>query len=687
MPCKKRINSYNDSNPYKCQMCNISNKGGCCGDDNEEQGECINPSSCGSVSSYGGDCSMSCAEKNCNFQLPPLPMPPPISGISPMQGSPLPPKLFDCKICWKAFSQRSHVSVHKQIHSAVLPYKCDLCEKSFPRLQNLERHKKTHEDGKLFNCEVCSKSFRQRSHLKAHTRVHSGERPFKCEVCGYAFSRNGNLARHNKMHRSKKKHLFENSSSENALVLPPKNASKKNGKLHKNGFLNKNTNKDCLIYKKGNLLDCAICWRVFSQRSHISVHRRIHKAVQPYQCSLCGKSFTQYGNMLRHKRLHMGERRFVCNVCPKAFTQRTHLKVHQRLHTGEMPFKCGICGFSFTRNGNLMRHMRLHSKLGQFGPPATNIPETGQAVFPQNLHLDEDDKDGSNCNMGLVTNQGEECDHADDTDNMQLDCGACWRNFTRSQQVSSSNKWMQTQLQTFACNICGKGFTNMNDLERHQRVHMPGAKRFPCEVCNKTFSQKSHMKAHMRIHTGERPYKCEDCGYSFSRVGNLIRHRRGNKKKGKRWSCVNRRNLESTPVSIPNTTISITSTTTTSTTNNNNNSSSNNSNNNSNNSDSSNNIQSSADTKELPRETSQQNLATQMVTSGVEEGSITPVTSGVASSSNSSSSENQSGTSPLTHQELTDITGQEYHQHQTAQWLESYDEGYKVFTDIIGDIS
>lgn len=46
----------------------------------------------------------------------------------------------------------------------------------------------------------------------------------------------------------------------------------------------------------------------------------------------------------------------------------------------------------------------------------------------------------------------------------------------------------------------------------------------PYEGCNKSYNAKTYLIQHERLHTGERPYKCSNCGKAFSRVLDLKKH-------------------------------------------------------------------------------------------------------------------------------------------------------------------
>ncbi|KAL1718346.1 hypothetical protein EV715DRAFT_252875 [Schizophyllum commune] len=45
-----------------------------------------------------------------------------------------------------------------------------------------------------------------------------------------------------------------------------------------------------------------------------------------------------------------------------------------------------------------------------------------------------------------------------------------------------------------------------------------------CSVCQATFTRPQHVARHMRSHTGDRPYKCPQCGDQFARSDLLSRH-------------------------------------------------------------------------------------------------------------------------------------------------------------------
>lgn len=57
-----------------------------------------------------------------------------------------------------------------------------------------------------------------------------------------------------------------------------------------------------------------------------------------------------------------------------------------------------------------------------------------------------------------------------------------------------------------------------------QKLQKPG--KYVCDYCGRACAKPSVLKKHIRSHTGERPYPCIPCGFSFKTKSNLYKHRK-----------------------------------------------------------------------------------------------------------------------------------------------------------------
>ncbi|XP_023230997.1 gastrula zinc finger protein xLCGF3.1-like isoform X2 [Centruroides sculpturatus] len=77
----------------------------------------------------------------------------------------------------------------------------------------------------------------------------------------------------------------------------------------------------------------------------------------------------------------------------------------------------------------------------------------------------------------------------------------------------------------FKCNLCGKSFSHKSNLTQHMSVHS-NEKPFNCHLCEKSFPSKRCLKQHLIVHSDERRFKCKynRCKESFKRKRDLEQH-------------------------------------------------------------------------------------------------------------------------------------------------------------------
>ncbi|XP_076345943.1 uncharacterized protein LOC143244706 isoform X3 [Tachypleus tridentatus] len=81
----------------------------------------------------------------------------------------------------------------------------------------------------------------------------------------------------------------------------------------------------------------------------------------------------------------------------------------------------------------------------------------------------------------------------------------------------------------FQCELCSASFSRMGNYTRHKKIHAVPTKedhRFHCSVCEKNFIQRCDLTRHMHIHSGTEPHRCSQCGKGYIRHSDLITHQR-----------------------------------------------------------------------------------------------------------------------------------------------------------------
>ncbi|CAE1299399.1 KRAB [Acanthosepion pharaonis] len=222
-----------------------------------------------------------------------------------------------------------------------------------------------------------------------------------------------------------------------------------------------------------------------------------------YTCEVCGLQLQYMAALIVHRRRHSGEKPFTCSICGRGFTTKGNKLRHEKTHSGEKPYECLECKKRFTEKKSLKVHMRSHTGERPYKCKICGRGFAQTGILQTHIYLHTGHK-------------GHLCD-------------TCGKAFRQKSQLRLHQK-RHLNHRTFQCPEpdCEASFFTKGDLQRHKLKHS-GARPFLCNLCPKTFTRLQYLKEHLNQHTGIKPYSCKLCDLSFYDMSTYYRHVRRHK--------------------------------------------------------------------------------------------------------------------------------------------------------------
>ncbi|XP_054478236.1 uncharacterized protein zgc:66448 [Anoplopoma fimbria] len=235
-------------------------------------------------------------------------------------------------------------------------------------------------------------------------------------------------------------------------------------------------------------LVCKECGKRFTRRETFNLHRHFHAhedELTPLTCKECGLTFQHRSSLIKHRNEHKekeellvspkketqtkAEGRFKCAECERVFSTVDKLRDHSCCNIVEKPYHCPLCRQEFQFKVSVTKHMMLHSQ---------------ESIFT---------------------------------------CQECSQTFPNSMALRYHQR-CHSALKPYECPECGLVFKHYSVMEDHRRKHTDNMRSHLCNICGKTFKYSSLLHQHQYLHTGQKPFRCPECGKKFAFAQNMKAH-------------------------------------------------------------------------------------------------------------------------------------------------------------------